>query len=97
MAVARTSWFDDDSDLPLIDEQVKKLESFTRAMADGIVEEKELTAQQERLLAAMKAVEGDLDDETHAKVTRLLIELSAYDIMRLLRELQVERARTAFG
>jgi len=95
--VARTSWFDDDSDLPLIDEQVQRLESFTKAMADGVVEEKELSAQQERLAAAMKAVERDLDDETHAKVTRLLVELSAYDIMRLLRELQVERARSAFG
>jgi predicted transcriptional regulator len=97
MAVARTSWFDDDSDLPLIDEQVQRLESFTKAMADGIVEEKELSAQQDRLVAAMKSVEGDLDDETHAKVTRLLVELSAYDIIRLLRELQVERARSAFG
>ena len=95
--MARTSWFDDDSDLPLIDEQVQRLESFTKAMADGVVEEKELSAQQERLAAAMKAVERDLDDETHAKVTRLLVELSAYDIMRLLRELQVERARSAFG
>lgn len=95
--MARASWFDDNSDLPLIDEQVQRLESFTNAMADGIVEEKELSAQQERLVAAMKAVESDLDDETHAKVTRLLVELSAYDIMRLLRELQVERARSAFG
>ena len=95
--MARTSWFDDDSDLPLIDEQVQRLESFTNAMADGVVEEQELSVQQERLVAAMKAVEGDLDDATHAKVTRLLVELSAYDIMRLLRELQVERARTAFG
>ena len=95
--MARTSWFDDHSDLPLIDEQVQRLESFTKAMADGVVEEKELSAQQERLAAAMKAVERDLDDETHAKVTRLLVELSAYDIMRLLRELQVERARSAFG
>ena len=95
--MARTSWFDDDSDLPLIDEQVQRLESFTKAMADGVVEEKELSAQQDRLVAAMKDVEGDLDDATHAKVTRLLVELSAYDIMRLLRELQVERARSAFG
>ena len=95
--MARTSWFDDDSDLPLIDEQVQRLASFTKAMADGVVEEQELSAQQERLVAAMKAVEGDLDDATHAKVTRLLVELSAYDIMRLLRELQVEHARTAFG
>lgn len=95
--MARKNWFDEESDLPLIDEKVHQLETFTEAMADGVVEESELEQQQERLVAAMKAVEGELDDELHAKVTELLVELTAYDIMRLLRELQSERARLAFG
>jgi len=88
--VARTSWFDD-SDLPIIDEQVQKLESFTTAMADGVVEKKELEQQQNSLIAAMKEVEPGLNDEQHAKVTRLLVELSAYNVMRLLHELQTLR------
>ena len=90
--MARTSWFDD-SDLPIIDEQVQKLESFTQAMADGVVEKRELEQQENSLIKAMKAVESGLDDAQHAKVTRLLVELSAYNIMRLLHELQTLRVQ----
>jgi hypothetical protein len=92
----RTSWFDD-ADLPVIDEQVHKLESFADAMADGQVEKQELERQQQSLLAAMKAVEADLNDEQHAKVTRLLVELSAYNIMRVVHELQARRLEKMFG
>jgi hypothetical protein len=94
--VARANWLDEDLDLPLIDEQVEKLESFANAMADGVVTKDELEKQQETLLDAMRAVEGSLNDEQHAKVTRLLIELSAYNVMRLLNELQSQRLRRAF-
>jgi predicted transcriptional regulator len=91
----RTSWFDD-ADLPVIDEQVHKLESFADAMADGQIEKQELERQQESLLAAMKAVEADLNDAQHAKVTTLLVELSAYNIMRVVHELQARRLEKIF-
>jgi hypothetical protein len=94
--VARTSWFDDE-DLPVIEEQVHKLESFTQAMADGVIEAAELERQQDALVAVMKQVESSLNDEQHAKVTRLLVEMSAYNIMRLLHELQSRRLQKAFG
>ena len=94
--MARTSWFDD-SDLPIIDEQVEKLESFTQAMADGVIEKQELEQQQNSLVKAMKAVESGLSDADHEKVTRLMIELSAYNIMRLLHELRASRLERAFG
>jgi hypothetical protein len=95
--VARTSWFDDKAEHPLIQEQVSKLESFTNALADGVVSGQELAGQERRLVTAMKALEADLSDELHAKVTTVLVELTAYDAMRLLHELQTERARLAFG
>jgi hypothetical protein len=66
-------------------------------MADGVIDKKELENQQESLIQAMRAVEGDLNDEQHAKITRLLIELSAYNIMRLLHELQAEKLQRAFS
>ena len=93
--MARTSWFDD-SDLPVIDEQVQKLESFANAMADGVIEKRELDDQQDSVVAAMKAVEGALNDDQHAKVTKLLVELSAYNIMRLIHELQTSRVQKSF-
>jgi hypothetical protein len=95
--MARTSWLDDESDLPVIDEMVQKLKSFTEAMADGVVEKRELDEQQSRLTAAMKSVEGELTNELHAKVTRVLVELTAFNIMQTLHELQAERVRRFRG
>ena len=95
--MARTSWFDDKAEVPMIQEQVKKLESFTSALADGVVSKQELTSQEQRLMAAMKKVEGELGDDLHSKVTTLLVELSAYNVMRLLHELQTERVRMVFS
>ena len=63
--MARTSWFDDDAQHPLIHEQIEKLESFTSALADGQVSKHELGGQEQRLVAAMKALEPDLSDALH--------------------------------
>jgi hypothetical protein len=95
--VARTSWFDDDADHPVIQEQATRLESFTSAMADGVVSGEELRGQEQRLTAAMRTLEAKLSDELHASVTTVLVELTAYNVMRLLHELQAARARSAFG
>ena len=95
--MARTSWFDDRAEHPVIQEQIAKLESFTSAMADGVVEKRELDAQEQRVSAAMKKLEPELSDELHAKVTTVLVELTAYNVMRLLHELQAGRARMAFA
>jgi len=95
--MARTSWFDEKAEHPLMHESVQKLTSFTDALADGVVDKNELAAQERRLVAAMKTVESELTDELHAKVTTVLVELTAYNVMRLLRDLQVERARIAFS
>lgn len=94
--MTRTPWFDDNTKLPLLDQKVQELQTFTQALADGKVDADELAAQQQRLVAAMRAVEGQLDDALHAKVTTLLLELSAYDIMHTLHALQVERLRQHF-
>jgi predicted transcriptional regulator len=96
-AMARASWFDDRAEHPVIQEQIAKLESFTSAMADGVVEKRELDAQEQRVSAAMKNLEPELSDELHAKVTNVLVELTAYNVMRLLHELHAGRARVAFG
>jgi len=95
--MARTSWFDEKAEYPVIQQEVNKLKSFTDAMADGIVEKKELDAQERRLVAAMRHLEPELNDDLHDKVTAVMIEMSAYNIMRLLHELHAERARVAFG
>ncbi len=95
--MTRTSWFDDKAEHPMIQEQMAKLETFTSALEDGVVSKQELRGQESRLVAAMKTLEAGLSDDLHAKVTTVLVELSAYNVMRLLHELQAERARKVFG
>lgn len=95
--MANTSWFDERAEHPTLHERVEKLESFTQAMADGVVDREELAAQEQRLVSAMKGLEPKLDAGLHAQVTSVLIELTAYNVMRLLHELQSEHARVAFA
>ena len=94
--MARTSWLDDKAEHPLIQERVQQLDTFTSALADGVVTAQELSSQEQRLIAAMKSVEGDLPDAVHGKMTTVLVEMTAYNVMRLLHELQAGRARAAF-
>jgi hypothetical protein len=84
--MARTSWIDADSH-PDLDAHVSNLEHFTESLADGVITADELSKQEANLTAAMKAAEGSLNDEQHAKVTKLLAELTAYSVMRTLHDL----------
>ena len=93
----RVSWLDESANVPVIDEQVQKLDHFTTAMADGVIDSSELEKQQQLLADAMRSVEADLTDAQHEKVTRLLAELSAYNVMRTLHELQQARLERAVG
>jgi hypothetical protein len=92
----KTSWFDDKAEHPILQERATKLDSFTSALADGVVSKQEVDGQEQRLVTAMRALEAELSDALHEKVTTVLVELSAYNVMRLLHELQAERARMAF-
>jgi len=92
----RTSWFDEATQTPQIDKQARNLTTFMDAMADGSIDSTELKAQESRVVALMKELEPLLDDTLHAKVTDLLCELTAYDLMQLLHELQKARPKTAF-
>ena len=93
---AKTPWFDDASDTPLIAEYARKLDSFLDAIADSLVESRELEAQEKRVVALMKEVEPLLSPEAHDKVTRLLCEVTAYDLMNMLHMAGRARPRTRF-
>jgi hypothetical protein len=91
--MARHSWVDADSN-PDIDAHVAQLEHFTKSMADGVIDAKELETQENHLVAAMREAEKVLDDAQHAKVTKLLAELTAYSVMRTLHEFQAARVKS---
>jgi hypothetical protein len=92
---ARKSWLDDEGGVA-IDEYARKLETYLETMADGVVSTGELDAQEKRVVALMREIEPKLDDALHARVTQLLCELTAYDIMQLLHTVQESRPKTQF-
>lgn len=89
--MARKSWLDEDSGTTLIDDYARKLDGFVGALADGRIDDHEVADQEKRVVALMKEIEPTLDDKTHERVTQLLCELTAFNIMQLLNEIQEAR------
>src|SRR5437763_16119193 len=96
MAASKQSWWDDKAQTPLIDTYVQTLGTFVEAMADGRIDDTELAAQEKRLTTLMKEVEPSLSDAQHAQVTKLLCELTAYNVMQTLNSLQSARPKSTF-
>jgi polyhydroxyalkanoate synthesis regulator phasin len=96
MAAKPSSWFDADSGASLIAEQAKKLDSFVAAVADGKITDDELKTQESRLVTLMKEIEPQLDPNLHRRVTELLCELTAYDLMQVFNLMQAARPKTVF-
>jgi hypothetical protein len=92
--MARVSWLNDESH-PDLDAHVENLEHFAASLADGVIDAQELATQEKNLVAAMRAAEGTLNDDQHAKVTKLLAELTAYSVMRTLHEMAQARVQAA--
>jgi len=92
----RISWIDEETQSSVIEQYSRQLDSFIDTFADGRVDEAELATQEQRLTALMQEIEPQLDDELHAKVTKLLCELTAYDIMQLAVVMQESRPKTTF-
>ena len=91
-----TSWLDEKGQKPVIDRYARQLTSFLKTMEGGVVDDTELADQEQRLVAIMKDVEPELNPELHGKITTLLCELTAYDIMHMLYSMQESRPKTVF-
>ncbi len=92
--MARANWIDDDNH-PDLEAHVSQLEHFTAALADGKVDAAELATQADNLRTAMRAVEGDLTDDQHAKVTKLLAETVAFTVMQVLHDMAQAKVAAA--
>jgi hypothetical protein len=92
----RSSWFNETTRTPLIEQSARELDSFIETMTDGRVDAAELQAQEVRLVALMKEIEPQLDDVLHEKITRLLCEMTAYNLMQILHAMQEARPKTEF-
>ena len=92
----RTAWLDPKSSAPLLKQYAEQMESFLKAMADGVIQESELQDQEKEIAALMKEIEPQLDDELHEKVTRLLCEVTVYDMMQMIVTMQASKPRGKF-
>ena len=95
-ANTKGTWFDDALSAPLIADQARRLDSFLQAIADGKVTDAEVKAQEERVVKLMKEIEPQLEPKLHERVTELLCELTAYDLMESLHMMQSARPATTF-
>jgi 3-methyladenine DNA glycosylase Tag len=95
-ADGRTAWFDEGSNASLIAEQAQRLDSFLEAIADGKVTESEVKSQEERVVKLMEEIEPQLDAKLHGRVTELLCELTAYDLMQALNMMQTAKQTSKF-
>lgn len=93
---SRASWLDAESHQPVIERYARRLGPFVEAMADGKIDQSEVQAQEKRLVKLMKEVEPTLSPALHERVTQLLYELTAYNLMHILHSMEQARPKTAF-
>jgi hypothetical protein len=93
---AKSAWFDEEVNTPLISEQAQRLDSFVEAMADGKVTEEEVKAQEARVMKLMQEIEPQLDPKLRDRITELLCELTAYDIMQMLNMIEHSKPVSKF-
>jgi hypothetical protein len=93
---AKSVWFDEATQVPMVSEKAQQLESFVAAMADGKIDDAEIKAQEKRLVQLMKTIEPQLNEPLHAQVTDLLCELTAYNFMQWIHALEDARPKTKF-
>ena len=92
----RMSWLDATGEVPQIETYARRLNSFMDALADGVVDDAELKAQEKRLVKLLREIEPKLDSALHGRVTELLCELTAYDLMQVLHSMHAGRPKTVF-
>ena len=92
----KSSWLDEQSHKPTIERYARQLRSFMKAMEDGRIDQSELDEQEQRLVGLMQEIEPQLDDALHARVTELLCELTAYDLMQTLHSINASRPKPVF-
>lgn len=92
----RTPWLGDEANPILIDEYAMELDSFLKAMKDGVITKKEVHDQEKHVASMMAEIEPLLWDELHEKITTLLVTLSAFNVMQTINTLQELRPSQSF-
>lgn len=91
--MARKSWFDPESNELMFSQYLEQMESWQRALADGVVEPEEVQQQAEKVSEMLRALEPRLSDELHEELTQVLYEWAVLQGMERLAQLTEEEGR----
>lgn len=92
--MARKSWFDPESSELMFSKYMEQMESWQRALADGVVEPEEVQQQAERVAEMLRALEPKLSDELHEELTQIFYEWAVLQGMERLAQLTEEERRS---
>lgn len=76
------SWFNEETSEVYSVQFFQRMESWQRAIADGLIEESEIHTQSERVTTLLKQLEPTLSDEAHEKLSAVLSELAVLQGMQ---------------
>jgi len=85
--MGRKNWFDPESNQLTFSRYMEQMESWQRALADGVIEPQEVEQQAERVADLLRALEPKLSDPLHEELTNIFYELAVLYGMRRVIEL----------
>lgn len=91
--MARESWFDPESNELMFSKYMEQMESWQKALADGMVEPQEVRQQAEKVAEMLRALEPKLSDELHETLTQIFYEWAVLQGMERLAQLTQEEGR----
>jgi flagellin-specific chaperone FliS len=78
-------WFDQETDVLLIDEYIVEMDSYKRIVEDGTITDTELVQQTERVASILRQLEEALSPEAKALVTEAFGEMAVLNALQALR------------
>ena len=79
--MVRQSWFDEKTNLLLFNQYVSQMESWQKALADGIIEPSEVKQQADQVAEMVRVFEPQLSDEQHEALTQIFYEWAVLQAM----------------
>jgi len=84
--MAKSRWFDEESNELMFAKYATQMDSWKEAMADGIIEPREVEEQAAHVGRLLRALEPKLSDELHEEITGIFYEIAVlYGMLQLVR------------
>ncbi|WP_287129258.1 hypothetical protein [Candidatus Cyanaurora vandensis] len=82
MATVPLSWFDEATGQVSLTQYFQQMESWQRAMTDGVISPEEIRTQGERVVSLLKEVEPLVTPEQHLQLSEIFAEMAVLQAMQ---------------